>query len=702
MKLIELKCPQCSAELKADADQKQCVCQYCNNVILIDDEVQHIQYDNMGQSGYDFEMGRLQAQEAYRENKIKQQQEAIEKEKRLKEEQKRKELEQKRLEEEQKQQRAQEKRDKVVSLFISLFVGIGWIIKKAISFVINRVVPFIKNKIIPFIIKHKKICLPVIVVVILFIILICNPTVRMAWCNMRAAGTRDLDKKRELYWKAIDEKDNATSWLGLFNVAIESDSPDPKMIFNLLEDNYPDNKEFVKIKEEHKPDAPVANLEDGTYDTWKWLSYTAGGKEYIYYSINNGEYQEFVENLPLQENGDFVYQAYSENKLGIKSDTVSNHYILKVDVPQPVVIDSERQEYFSSTEIKMEQPDGLDIYYTTDGSDPDQNSIKYEDPVICERGSTVIKAGAFNPNGIGSKITTKNINVRYPAANNEAVASGYKNDYVGGKSGIHIFNADGNQVGAVNDSREAWKMQFHQGRLYYIDGSEESNVRNVMIYDEEDEGNGIIMQITDTDDYGNIRIGGFQIAYNRLWYTKCHTDTSREDSEDVYVIYSSNLDGSDFKDHGLELRDLDTDGDILYGLDNTYHKIYRINEDMSSDQVFDIRDYYENRSLGGGFYITDDTLFFISIGEGYGRLEMFKDGKITILSEGVQGDIYALRGGTNTRAFFNKWTNGSFEGSYYYDVEKGEVISCGKVDVYPVYDGYYAVVSGQAPFKVEY
>lgn len=65
MKLVELKCNQCGAKLEVNSELKQITCQYCGNLILMDDEIQHIQYDNMGQSGYDFEMGRLKAQEDY-------------------------------------------------------------------------------------------------------------------------------------------------------------------------------------------------------------------------------------------------------------------------------------------------------------------------------------------------------------------------------------------------------------------------------------------------------------------------------------------------------------------------------------------------------------------------------------------------------------------------------------------------------------
>lgn len=61
MKLIDLTCNKCGAELKVNADLKKCMCQYCGNEMLIDDEVIHHQIDNAYEAGYQAEMGRQQA-----------------------------------------------------------------------------------------------------------------------------------------------------------------------------------------------------------------------------------------------------------------------------------------------------------------------------------------------------------------------------------------------------------------------------------------------------------------------------------------------------------------------------------------------------------------------------------------------------------------------------------------------------------------
>ena len=61
MKLFDLNCPKCGAQLKIDDKITKGFCEHCGTVVLIDDEVQHIQYDNAEEAGYNFEKGRQRA-----------------------------------------------------------------------------------------------------------------------------------------------------------------------------------------------------------------------------------------------------------------------------------------------------------------------------------------------------------------------------------------------------------------------------------------------------------------------------------------------------------------------------------------------------------------------------------------------------------------------------------------------------------------
>ena len=61
MKLIEMICPRCGAHLQVRENTKRFRCEHCGTVLLVDDEVQHVQYDNAEDAGYQFEKGRQRA-----------------------------------------------------------------------------------------------------------------------------------------------------------------------------------------------------------------------------------------------------------------------------------------------------------------------------------------------------------------------------------------------------------------------------------------------------------------------------------------------------------------------------------------------------------------------------------------------------------------------------------------------------------------
>ena len=77
MKLIEMKCKNCGAKLKVNPEKKEAHCEFCGVDFKIDDEVHHIKYDDMEQSGYEFEKGKIRAREESEQKKIQEQNEIL-------------------------------------------------------------------------------------------------------------------------------------------------------------------------------------------------------------------------------------------------------------------------------------------------------------------------------------------------------------------------------------------------------------------------------------------------------------------------------------------------------------------------------------------------------------------------------------------------------------------------------------------------
>ena len=63
MKLIDMQCTKCGATLQVNPELSKCMCQYCGNEMLIDNEVQKhdVQISNGFDFGYQQEIGRRKA-----------------------------------------------------------------------------------------------------------------------------------------------------------------------------------------------------------------------------------------------------------------------------------------------------------------------------------------------------------------------------------------------------------------------------------------------------------------------------------------------------------------------------------------------------------------------------------------------------------------------------------------------------------------
>lgn len=71
MRLIDLKCPNCGAQLKIEEGMARAFCMHCGHQLIVDDERIRADSGSFRDAGYEFERGRIQAQaeqQAYRGN----------------------------------------------------------------------------------------------------------------------------------------------------------------------------------------------------------------------------------------------------------------------------------------------------------------------------------------------------------------------------------------------------------------------------------------------------------------------------------------------------------------------------------------------------------------------------------------------------------------------------------------------------------
>lgn len=139
----------------------------------------------------------------------------------------------------------------------------------------------------------------------------------------------------------------------------------------------------------------------------KLSSNTAGT---IYYTMDGSKptRNSQVYTAPLfLEAGEYTISAFFVNDYGIESEIVSKTYIINLSVPNAPEVDLYSGEYTEPTMIAVEGIEGCKIYYTTDESEPTQDSVPYTGPIPMPLGRTLFKFVNISEEGVPSEVTTR-------------------------------------------------------------------------------------------------------------------------------------------------------------------------------------------------------------------------------------------------------------------------------------------------------
>ncbi|MBR1852362.1 MAG: chitobiase/beta-hexosaminidase C-terminal domain-containing protein [Lachnospiraceae bacterium] len=128
---------------------------------------------------------------------------------------------------------------------------------------------------------------------------------------------------------------------------------------------------------------PIFSVPDGEYDEVKALKLTAEGKGKIYYTMDGqvpDANSEIYTSPILLEDGDYDIKALYVNENGIHSKVAEAWYHIAVTELEPPELNIDSGEYNSLVFITVTN-DTSNIYYTTDGTIPTTNSIRYTEPI---------------------------------------------------------------------------------------------------------------------------------------------------------------------------------------------------------------------------------------------------------------------------------------------------------------------------------
>lgn len=155
-----------------------------------------------------------------------------------------------------------------------------------------------------------------------------------------------------------------------------------------------------------KCDTPTFSKAGGSYQEPFTVSIsTTTADADIYYTTDGSDPDETktLYTTPIEITENTILKAIAYATGYDPSDILTVEYIIDGSIPEPV-INVESGTYIGSVTIEMSTEEG-DIYYTLNGSDPDESDMLYENPITISR-SVVLKAVSIS-NGASSEILTR-------------------------------------------------------------------------------------------------------------------------------------------------------------------------------------------------------------------------------------------------------------------------------------------------------
>ncbi|MCR4991087.1 MAG: chitobiase/beta-hexosaminidase C-terminal domain-containing protein [Lachnospiraceae bacterium] len=156
--------------------------------------------------------------------------------------------------------------------------------------------------------------------------------------------------------------------------------------------------------------APVFSIPTGSYEKGTSLSLEFSGNGDVYYTTDGTDPSAShgtVYTGPISlEKGEYDIKAVFINKNGTVSDIAESYYLIDVVKPGEPIVNPESGSYTSPFNISAFSQNVNDkIYYTTDGSDPDEeNGILYTEPFKAPIGKSNMSFVAVSEDGISSEI----------------------------------------------------------------------------------------------------------------------------------------------------------------------------------------------------------------------------------------------------------------------------------------------------------
>jgi len=156
---------------------------------------------------------------------------------------------------------------------------------------------------------------------------------------------------------------------------------------------------------------PEFNYVEGAYNEVVPLKILSNTNGHIYYTMNGrnpDRYSEEYTSPIFLESGEYEITAVFFNEYGIQSPYAKAVYQIDVSMPFAPEVDAYSGDFYTPQMLHVEAEEGCQIYYTTDGSEPDGLSSMYTGFLPMPLGDSSFKFVAIDENGVSSEVTVRN------------------------------------------------------------------------------------------------------------------------------------------------------------------------------------------------------------------------------------------------------------------------------------------------------
>ncbi len=168
------------------------------------------------------------------------------------------------------------------------------------------------------------------------------------------------------------------------------------------------NANVLNANQRYLAKAPEFSHEEGTYEEVIPLKLTSNATGTIYYTIDGSVPNEnsSVYSSPIYlEHGDYTVATFFVNEFGIRSNIAKKTYHIDIPVPETPKILTEASTYTRPQMIAVEMPEDCKVYYTIDGTIPNDGSMQYTAPVPMPLGKSEFRFVAYNEQGAAGNVS---------------------------------------------------------------------------------------------------------------------------------------------------------------------------------------------------------------------------------------------------------------------------------------------------------